>query len=116
MPRWFGVGFLLAGCPGDVPSDTADTDLPFTQRIDSIVELSGSVNNARLIYETRCQVCHGTGYGGKGGPTLEFSDDFTDRELVNLMLRGAGTMPDFADLSNQELADLLAWLRDFAPV
>lgn len=68
-------------------------------------------------FEADCAVCHGaSGEGTDAGPELsEHVVNHTDEQLVFLILAGTDDMPA-QDLTPQQSADVLAWLRDaFGP-
>jgi cytochrome c oxidase cbb3-type subunit III len=82
-------------------------------------ELLGNVANGARLYAAGCTTCHGAsgeGVEGLGGPlrrnaTLEM---LTDQELQAIIIGGLpdqGMPPWQGDLSNQEVADLIALVR-----
>ncbi len=84
-------------------------------------ELIGDVANGARLYATGCTTCHGAsgeGVAGLGGllrnvPSLE---EATDEELQAIIIHGlpeAGMPPWQGDLTNQEVADLIALLREW---
>ncbi len=80
------------------------------------LELEGDATRGAQLFELRCEVCHGeNGAGGSQGIDLgEHVRHHSDRELVRLMANGAGRMPS-PGLSDQEIADVLAFLRATFP-
>lgn len=64
-----------------------------------------------------CTSCHdglGGAVSGRGAQITYAVPERTDRSLLQTLLEGRAcelTMPSFADLEDQELADLLAHLR-----
>jgi len=77
----------------------------------------GDSQAGAAIYADQCAACHGNqGEGGVGKPLQSnaFIQDQTNADLVAFLQEGrAGTaMTGFADrLSEQEIADVVAWLR-----
>ena len=68
------------------------------------------------VFEAHCAICHGPGGEGGEGPDLR-ADVYRDEQRVEQqVLEGGGGMPSFGDqLSDRELADLVAWItRDVA--
>lgn len=73
----------------------------------------GDAERGATIYAASCAACHGaSGLGGAGGPSLakEVAGE-SDEELVETIREGEDDMPPFPNLSEQDLADLIAWLR-----
>jgi mono/diheme cytochrome c family protein len=85
---------------------TADTG-------EGALALTGDVDRGRGLFETTCAPCHGSdGSGGSQGVDLrEHVPEHSDRELVRVMARGEDRMPDPGLASDQEIADVLAYLR-----
>ncbi len=79
---------------------------------------AGAALFARATPEETCTECHGEAGEGGFGPSLEerFAAK-TEWELLGTILAGRGNMPAWGErLSDQQLTDLLAWLRErFAP-
>ncbi len=91
----------------------------------SAQELAGDVNAGKLIYEQRCQRCHGTGGWGDGpladtlrvppanfhGPMLKMK---SDAQLLTAIEFGVLLSPMHAwrgRLTEQEMRDVLAYVR-----
>lgn len=91
----------------------------------SAQELAGDVNAGKLIYEQRCQRCHGTGGWGDGpradtlrvppanfhGPMVKLK---SDEQLLTSIEFGVVLSPMHAwrgRLSEQEMRDVLAYVR-----
>jgi len=81
----------------------------------------------KAIYMDKCTKCHGdTGKGdGKKAKTLkkkprDYSNKaemakFTDQELIDQTLDGKKPMPSYrGKLTDQEIADLITYIRSFA--
>ncbi|HHO51738.1 MAG TPA: cytochrome c [Deltaproteobacteria bacterium] len=100
MRGWVGVILVgLAACGGS-------TD------VDAILALEGDVGSGKIIYTSRCSLCHGE--QGEGGTTIPLQGSVLPRdEIVSIILAGTTDMQGFRDiLSDQEVADLLAHLED----
>lgn len=82
-------------------------------RIDAILALEGEIATGATVYSANCTACHGADGGGASAPDLNsVVPPLSDSDLVDTVLTGANGMPDFAQLSDQAIADLLAHLRD----
>ncbi len=67
------------------------------------------------LYSDLCSACHGTQLEGKVGPALgpgAVSAALPDDYLANSIRRGIGTMPSFDHLSDDQVARLIAHIRD----
>lgn len=97
---------LLPACAGE---DGGNAD------VDNILMLSGDADNGAMIYSSKCAVCHGAmGEGGVGVALKTEAAEESDEEIVEDVLEGiSGTeMPAFrSQLTDQEVADLLAFIR-----
>jgi cytochrome c oxidase cbb3-type subunit 3 len=92
---------MAAGCEASEESAGA--------RGDDILALTGDPDAGATIYAENCAVCHAADGSGGTGPSL-FGESL-DGETIAIVLNGEDGMPGFGDaLSDQEIADLLAWL------
>jgi mono/diheme cytochrome c family protein len=73
------------------------------------------------IYDANCAGCHGMGGQGSMPNTPDFTsaaywDGVADEDTMSAIKNGReGTpMPAFADLSDKELTDVLAYMKSFA--
>jgi len=73
----------------------------------------------QLIYESNCGTCHGgDGFGGEMGPNIAGRlARMTDEQLSQLLVNGRPTlgMPGFPNLSSDEKAALITFLRTIRP-
>lgn len=95
----------LTGCAGEDGGDD----------VDAILALNGVVASGATVYDAQCKVCHGAdGAGGGSFPSLvAMVPGQGDEEIVSIVLEGEAAMPEFrSKLSDQEVADLLAYLRE----
>ena len=92
--------------PNVCEQTTGDSDNP--------LDLQGREECGESIYLIYCASCHGaTGQGTSAGQQLRgHVDHHSDEELLFTIVNGEGEMPGFSILSAQELADLLAYMRD----
>lgn len=80
--------------------------------VDAVMALPGDDNPGETLYLDNCAVCHLDDGSGDIGPSLIFHvSKHPDEYLVGLIIDGSGAMPAFDDLSDQQIADLLAYLR-----
>jgi len=115
-------GFLalmmaLVACGGGEPAEDdsglVDLGVPTAERVAAVLDLDGDVGEGDAMYEDGgCIDCHAS-YGGgtDAGPQLLASG--LDLEYVfTVVIDGQGTMPSHAAWTDQELADLGAYLDD----
>lgn len=60
------------------------------------------------LYFTSCSGCHSTDGTGGAGPNLL---NQTDDHIVDYVQNGSGNMPAFPELSDQDIADIIAHIR-----
>lgn len=98
MRRWMGLVLGIAACNGGDGG-----------RADTILSLTGDETAGEALYADSCAVCHAADGSGGSGPDL--SGESVGGEVVGIILHGEDDMPGFADdFSDQDVADLLAWL------
>jgi menaquinol-cytochrome c reductase cytochrome b/c subunit len=79
--------------------------------VDAILELEGDPAAGETLFAANCASCHGADATGGSGPDLTGEDE--DEEFVEYVLNGDGDMPAFeGDLTDQEIADILAWVKE----
>lgn len=89
---------LLAGC-------AAGPDM-------SALSSGDAASGERIYKQEDCASCHGeTGDGGSGG-SLGSIHGMEDLELWEFIYYGTDGMPDYPHLSEQEIADMIAWMRE----
>jgi mono/diheme cytochrome c family protein len=82
----------------------------------------GNVEGGKKVYLTRCKMCHGA--DGAGNPAMarmlkvefksldsDYVQDLKDDELVSIITKGKGKMAAVRGLNDQQLADVIAYLR-----
>lgn len=76
-----------------------------------ITELTGDAANGQTLYEANCQGCHGASGNERAGAAREAKE--SPDEAAQVIRDGDGEMPAFGEdqLSDQEVADLLAYLK-----
>ena len=90
------LSFALSACKAD------------GQRLSEILELEGDVASGGDFFSSNCATCHGVDAAGGGAP------DIRGREVdvvAEAALSGPGAMPSFSDSSDQEIADVAAYVN-----
>lgn len=79
---------------------------------DPALQLDGVVDNGATLYQAECTLCHGTaGEGTSRGPALAgLAERQAASITVDIVRNGGVEMPAYS-YSDQELADLLAFLH-----
>jgi mono/diheme cytochrome c family protein len=102
------VAVVAVGCGGGEPAAPS---------------VAGDVDSGAVLYDRNCAGCHGAdGTGAADGPGLLYEQyalpGFDDQALVSAIVQGApeeaweyGAMPRIRGLSDQDLADLVAFVR-----
>jgi cytochrome c551 len=87
------------------------------EQVDAVLALTGDTGAGETVYEDECLDCHEEDGQGMGGASLpEEVPELTDQELVETILSGPWIMPNFVNLlSEQDVADVHAWLRQRWP-
>lgn len=106
---------LLAGCD-DYVLDTSGTDGAGT-RTETILALTGDATSGEVVFDDHCKLCHDKAGAVKTvGPALEPAVSASDDEtLLAVILDGTGAMPAQDIAEDQDVADLLAWMRQTWP-
>ena len=100
--RMHALSLFLFACGGGAGASQEDVGMA----------LPGDDNPGETLYLDNCAVCHLDDGAGDIGPSLIFHlSKHPDAYLVGLIIDGSGAMPAFDDLSDQQIADLLAYLR-----
>ncbi len=74
----------------------------------AVTSLTGDEVNGEVLYDANCAACHGASAEGASGPAIydEDADDF-----VEAIQYGEGSMPAFPDFSDQDIADVIAFVQ-----
>lgn len=99
---------VLVGC-GDDSSTSAGTN-----RVDDIEKLQGNASEGQKRFDSTCgsASCHGP--DGKAGPAPDFPQVVpgrSTRDLASVVVNGTGRMPRQSSLSDQDVADVIAYLK-----
>ncbi len=80
--------------------------------VTAVLVLDGVAERGRATYQMQCARCHGSqGHGVGGAPVLAGKvGDLHDPAIAALIVNGRGGMPS-SKLTDQQVADVLAWLR-----
>lgn len=101
------AALLLPACDSDDGDDGGS-------RNDDIKALTGDAAAGEAVFtQGTCgsMGCHGAdGVSGTAPSLADVVAGHSDDELINAVLDGSGTMPP-NDLEDQEMADVLAWMR-----
>lgn len=94
----------LLGLAACTPED------PNSRRVPLVVALTGDVEAGRAVFASTCSTCHGANGEGASGPSLLGHFDHHPREvLADIILTGEGPMPAQPQLSDQAIADVIAF-------
>lgn len=105
--RWIWLVPMVVACGGGDGT-----------RSDAILALDGDATAGATVYADNCAVCHaasglGVDDGGTGPNLTEAAGETSeDAEFIGYILNGEGDMPSFSDLTDQEIADVLAHIHD----
>ncbi len=112
------VGALAGGCDDSEGDGGGSGGSGGDDRASVILGLDGDAAAGAMVFTgaSGCSndACHGAdGTSGMAMPSLDVSVPMADdAQIVTTFLEGRGSMPAFAQLSDQELADLLAYVSD----
>ena len=101
---------LLSACSG--ADDTGMTP-EMIEMVENVMALDGDGDNGELLYLDNCARCHLEDGSGDQGPSLIFHiPRHSDEYFVELIIDGRGGMPGFPEFEEQEISDLLSYLRE----
>lgn len=107
----------LAACADDGGGDDEAGGCTENQemRIDDVLGLDGDAAAGATVFSNSCgnAGCHGA--DGIEGPAPDLPDrvpDFMTDGLACVVIGGTGSMPPQSSLSDQEIADVLAYVQD----
>jgi cytochrome c oxidase subunit II len=109
---------LTAACSSGTATSTTTAG---AERLTAISKLNGNAGAGKTLYESTttptCASCHkADGAGGGAFPGLaepSKNDDVAELAgyIVNGVKKDAATMPAYANLSNQQIADIVAHMK-----
>ena len=92
--------FLLLGLIGCGESKTTDT-------ADDLDIGSADLDNGQTLHDTVCQACHSS------NPAMaDNTADLSNTQLQSVIVDGVGSMPPQASLSDQDVIDVIGYLRE----
>lgn len=101
----FALALGVAACDGT----DGETE---TTRVEDILALTGDTTNGQAVFDARCVNCHpADGSQGIGTSLSEALPTNTDEESLDFIINGGDGMPAAGDLSDQDIADLLAYIN-----
>lgn len=105
---------LLAACDDDYILDEVedtDTDVPDSARAADVLALTGDATLGESTFTTTCAGCHNADGSENIGPGLADSiSTLTPETALSTIIDGDGGMPAYGYLSDEDLADLWAYL------
>ena len=91
---------------------------PANPRVDAVTKLTGDVTAGQMVFSQLCgtAACHGPDGNTPGTPqTVKFSDripEMDDRGIADTVLSGLRTMPAQSQLTDQQVADVVAYVLE----
>ena len=109
-------GLLLGVCDGgdDDHDDHVECSAAQSERASDIAALTADQTTGAAVFAQTCGSagCHGADGVAGSAPNLDDEiPEFDSESLSCLVLGGTGSMPSQASLSDQELADVLAYVQ-----
>lgn len=105
--------------PTEAPSEATSTPEPAAVPTETEPTEGGDSDSGEVLYAARCAACHGPdGEGTTIAPDAIndalLLEELTDKDLVTVIREGLdGKMPPSPNLSEQEVLDLIAFLRSW---
>lgn len=119
MPRLLlGCALALGACDDaeETDSGSGSESSGGEDRAATILMLDGNASSGQSVFANEtCSTapCHGAdGNSGDAENLSERVPMLSDDQIVDVLLHGSGDMTPQAHLSDQELADVLAWLNE----
>lgn len=101
-----------------VVSGCDDGEEPVNPRVNAVLELTGDPTAGAMVFSTVCGTvaCHGPDGNTPGTPqTVKFSQripEMDDRGIADTVLSGLRTMPAQSNLTDQQVADVVAYVLE----
>jgi mono/diheme cytochrome c family protein len=106
-----GSGGTPDGGPDAGPGVTSDAG---ASRSNTIGALTGDANAGKTVYTANCVSCHkadGMGTPGSFPSLSNAAKTWTKPQFFAILLEGEGGMPSYAQLSDQQLANVTEYVR-----
>lgn len=109
-----GFGVLLGACDGGDDDHHGACSHEEEARIDTVLALDVDETAGAGVFANTCgnAACHGS--DGNSGPAVDLGEHIPEHgadELACIVLAGSGDMPSQSGLTDQELADVLAYVQ-----
>ncbi|HTF18053.1 MAG TPA: c-type cytochrome, partial [Chryseolinea sp.] len=91
------------------------TDIPWILKLTNLKEIRAANQlNPEILFRTYCSSCHGADKKGTGiGPDLTTRvKKYKSTQIESILQKGAAPMPSFKFLSGQQIAAIVAYVRD----
>jgi len=91
------------------------TDIPMILKITDLKKIRAANQlNPEILFRTYCSSCHGADKKGAGtGPDLTGrAKNYKNEQIASILQKGAPPMPSFKFLSGQQIAAIVAWVKD----
>src|SRR4029078_9005851 len=91
------------------------TDIPMILKLTDLKKIrAGNQLNPEILYRTYCSNCHGADKkGNKVGPDLTASaKNYNNAQITSIRQKGAPPMPSFKFLNQQQIAAIVAYVKD----
>jgi mono/diheme cytochrome c family protein len=116
----FSFAVLLLASAQQVDAQWPDWPVPDTEAAveNPVAVTPNAINNGRLLYDMQCAACHGSrglGDGAIAAPnmTTEAFALQSDGAIFWKLQQGRGQMPSFASLPDEQLWEVIHFLRTF---
>ena len=107
----FTLAFTAACGDKDTATDSGGGDSGASE-VDAILALTGDATAGGTIFGNVCAACHGAdGASGYAANLVEEIPSKDDAFIVDIIINGDGGGMPAQDLSDQEVADVLAYVR-----
>jgi quinoprotein glucose dehydrogenase len=91
------------------------TDIPMILKITDLKKIRAANQlNPEILFRTYCSNCHGADKKGTGvGPDLTGrAKNYKEAQIASILQKGAPPMPSFKFLSGQQIAAIIAYVKD----
>ena len=96
---------ILVACGGKDSDSGHDHDHDVEEQ--NVADGEPDLANGESIYNTSCSGCHNS----NGVDIIAISADLSDEALAGVIVNGVGSMPPQAFLSDNDVRDVIAYIR-----